>query len=168
MRIVVLSDTHMPRSAKSLPAPVVKALATADHILHAGDWTTPAVADLLAGYAPLDGVAGNNDGPELVKRFGYKKRLELGGIRIGIVHGHGSKGTTEGRAWDAWRGERLDVILFGHSHVPLYKKKDGVLLFNPGSPTDKRRQPVYTFGVWDIEDGTLEAKIHHYTREERT
>src|SRR5690606_6961692 len=151
---VVLSDTHMPRSAKSLPVPVVKALGSADHILHAGDWTTPAVADMLAQYAPLDGVAGNNDGPGLVKRFGHKKLLELGGIRVGIVHGHGTQGTTESRAADAFRNEQVDIILFGHSHIPLYKKRNGVWLFNPGSPTDKRRQSSYSFGVWTIRDGT--------------
>jgi uncharacterized protein len=167
MRIVVLSDTHMPRSAKSLPAPVVKALGSADYILHAGDWTTSAVADKLAKYAPLDGVAGNNDGQDLVKRFGYKKLLELGGVRIGIVHGHGVQGTTESRAWEAFRRDKVDVILFGHSHVPLYKERNGVLLFNPGSPTDKRRQKAYSFGVWTVQEGTIEARIHYYSKEER-
>ncbi len=168
MRIVVLSDTHMPRSAKSLPSPVVKALGTADYILHAGDWTTPAIADMLAKHAPLEGVAGNNDGQELVKQFGYKKLLELGGIRIGIVHGHGVQGTTESRAVDAFRREKVNVILFGHSHIPLYKKRNGMLLFNPGSPTDKRRQSTYSFGVWTIQDGSLEASIHYFKKEERT
>jgi len=158
MRIIVVSDTHMPRSAKSIPAPLREALTTADYILHAGDWCVPDAVRAFEAYAPVDGVAGNNDVRELAERFGWRKRLNLGGIRIGIVHGHGTGGTTESRARQAFKNEKVDVILFGHSHVPLNRRDGGVLMFNPGSPTARRRQPHHSFGIWDIEDGILRTR----------
>jgi len=158
MRIIVVSDTHMPRSAKSIPVPLKEALASADHILHAGDWCVPDAVRAFEAYAPVDGVAGNNDVREVASRFGWRKRLNLGGVRIGIVHGHGMGGTTESRARQAFRNEKVDVILFGHSHVPLIRRDGDVLLFNPGSPTARRRQPYHSFGVWDITDGKLHAR----------
>jgi len=158
MRIVVVSDTHMPHSAKTIPAKLRKALESADFILHAGDWCTPDTVRAFEAYAPVDGVAGNNDGRELVERFGLKKKIELGGVRIGIVHGHGYGGTTESRALQAFRNDQVDVILFGHSHVPLVRQEGDVLLFNPGSPTSKRTQPRHSFGIWEIKDGRLRTK----------
>lgn len=158
MRIVVVSDTHMPHSAKTIPDKLKKALVKADCILHAGDWCTMDVVRAFEAYAPVEGVAGNNDGRDLAERFGLRKRLELGGVRIGIVHGHGYGGTTESRALQAFRNDQVDVILFGHSHVPLVRREGNVLLFNPGSPTSKRKQPRHSFGVWDIEDGRLRTK----------
>lgn len=158
MRIIVVSDTHMPHRAKTIPAPLRKALESADFILHAGDWCVPDAVRAFEAYAPVDGVAGNNDGREIAQRFGWRKRLDLGGIRVGIVHGHGAGGTTESRALQAFRNEKVDVILFGHSHVPLVRREGDVLLFNPGSPTARRTQPRYSFGVWDIEDGRLRTK----------
>lgn len=158
MRIVVVSDTHMPRSAKTIPAKLRKALESADHILHAGDWCTMDAVRAFEAYAPVDGVAGNNDGRDIAERFGLRRKLELGGVRIGIVHGHGFGGTTESRALQAFRSGEVDVILFGHSHVPLVKREGGVLLFNPGSPTARRSQPRHSFGIWDIEGGKLRTK----------
>lgn len=158
MRIIVVSDTHMPRSAKTIPARLQAALKKADYILHAGDWCATEAVRQFEAFAPVAGVAGNNDGPEIAARFGYRTVVTLGGLRIGIVHGHGTGGTTESRARQSFRGEAVDVILFGHSHVPLKKQADGVLLFNPGSPTAKRRQPHYSFGIWQIADGGLDAR----------
>ncbi len=80
---------------------------------------------------------------------------------------HAGPVRTESRAADAFRNEQVDIILFGHSHIPLYKKRNGVWLFNPGSPTDKRRQSTYSFGIWTIRDGALEASIHYYKKDER-
>jgi hypothetical protein len=158
VRIVVVSDTHMPHSAKTIPLKLRKALEKADYILHAGDWCTMDAVRMFEAYAPVVGVAGNNDGRELAERFGLRKRIELGGVRIGIVHGHGYGGTTESRALLAFRHEPVDVILFGHSHVPLVRTEGDVLLFNPGSPTSKRTQPRHSFGVWNIENGLLRTK----------
>jgi len=152
MKIAVVSDTHMPHMAKYLPRKLVEGLQDADYILHAGDWTTLDVYDELQLFAPVDGVAGNNDGMEIVRKFGYAKIVAFGSKRIGIVHGHGAAGTTEERAYHAFKSEKVDCIIFGHSHVPVMKEIGGILMFNPGSPTDKRRQPQYSYGWLEISD----------------
>ncbi|MBB6672747.1 metallophosphoesterase family protein [Cohnella nanjingensis] len=164
MKLVVVADTHMPRMAKTLPPRLVAELRTADAILHAGDWTDPGVADLFSAYAPLEGVAGNNDGPKIAQRFGYRKVLHYGSRRIGLVHGHGDggRGHTETRAMEAFQDTQVDGIVFGHSHIPLLKTKNGILLFNPGSPTDKRRQPRYSFGILTLGPEGLRARHVFY------
>ncbi|WP_438448361.1 metallophosphoesterase family protein [Gorillibacterium sp. sgz5001074] len=164
MKIVVLSDTHMTKNRIYLPKALLQGLDGADLILHAGDWLAPEVADLLEEWAPVDGVAGNNDGEEIVRRFGLQKLIRAGSHMIGLIHGDTGPGrTTEQRAYQAFAGEAVDAILFGHSHVPYQEERDGVLLFNPGSPTDKRRQPLYSYGVLETgPDGRLHARHVFY------
>ncbi|CEH29349.1 phosphodiesterase [Aneurinibacillus migulanus] len=159
MRIGVVSDTHMPSRAKRLPEALVRGLQGVELILHAGDFTSPEVIVELETIAPIEGVAGNNDGEEIVSRFGRKKVLTYKGFRIGLVHGDGKSKTTERRAQDAFTEDEVDIIVFGHSHTPLMREVEGVLLFNPGSPTDKRRQPQFSYGI--LELGT-EIKAEHY------
>ncbi|XID94825.1 metallophosphoesterase family protein [Paenibacillaceae bacterium WGS1546] len=160
MKIVVVSDTHMPRMGKKLPKRLLRELEQADAILHAGDWTSLSVYEQFAAFAPVYGVAGNNDGEELQAKFGRKKLLELGECKIGIVHGHGAvrRSSTEAHAIEAFRGTELDALVYGHSHVPTAKRYDGTLVFNPGSPTDKRRQPLYSFGIFVVDGGKLKAR----------
>ncbi len=163
MKIVVLSDTHMPKKARVFPAPLLAALADADHIIHAGDIALPSVLDMLAAFAPVTAVAGNVDPPELRAALGEARRLRLGGFWLGVCHGHGTKGTTKQRAIDRFADEQVDAIIFGHSHIPCCEYHGGVLLLNPGSPTDKRRNPYCSFGV--IEAGeTLAARIVYFDR----
>ena len=152
----------MPAKASQLPETLKLGLQRADIILHAGDWTSLDVLAQLSGYAPVYGIAGNNDGPEVVARFGYSRIVECGGKRIGLVHGHGRSGTTERRAMDAFKGQKVDAIVFGHSHVPLCREHNGILMFNPGSPTDKRRQPSYSYGVLQLSGGRLQGKIVYF------
>jgi putative phosphoesterase len=160
MRIVVVSDTHMPKMNKKLPERLLSELKAADVILHAGDWTQMSVYEALAAYAPTYGVAGNNDGPEIIRRFGLRKILEFEGKRIGLVHGHGAgyRLDTESRALGAFKDTKLDALIYGHSHIPVLKLSGEMMIFNPGSPTDKRRQPLYSFGIWDIAEGSIKAK----------
>lgn len=161
LRIGVVSDTHMYARGKKLPDALVEGLAGVDLILHAGDFTDPAVAALFEAIAPLEAVAGNNDGAAIVERFGYRKTIELGGRRIGLVHGHDGPGpSTEWKALHAFRDEKVDIVVFGHSHVPHHELIDGVRLFNPGSPTDKRWQPRYSYGI--IELGERIEAAHMY------
>ncbi|SIT84586.1 metallophosphoesterase family protein [Edaphobacillus lindanitolerans] len=162
MKIIITGDTHMPRMAKKLPPPLLEELETADHIIHTGDWQTPEVYDELARFAPVDGVSGNADPPELRERFGQKKTITLGGVRIGIVHGDGKGKTTPRRALDAFMEDPPDLILFGHSHIPMNENHDGTILFNPGSPTDKRRQPRFSFGILETGAGTPEPRHVFY------
>jgi len=159
VRVVVLSDTHAPRRWKSCPPRVAQHLRDADVILHAGDVCVPSVLDELAAYAPVHVVAGNNDGPD-VAAWGAPETLEveLAGLRVAMIHDSGHKvGRTA-------RMHRLfpdaDLVVFGHSHIPLDQTGDGVRIFNPGSPTDRRSQPHGTIGLLDIADGRLtEARI---------
>lgn len=168
MKIIVVSDTHMPRMAKWLPARLARELGSADLILHAGDWTSESVYEQLRQYAPVEGVAGNNDGEAIAARFGYRKTIACGKLKVGLVHGHSPKaGTTAQRQAElSFPPGEADVIVFGHTHVPLCQRQGGTLMFNPGSPTDKRRQKRYSFGVLRIEEDRVEARHVFYESKE--
>ncbi|MDT9725671.1 metallophosphoesterase [Xylanibacillus composti] len=158
MRIGVLSDTHMPRKAKQLPTAVVDAFRNVRFILHAGDWNFPELAEELSAIAPVYGVAGNTDGTAVVEKYGWQRIVEIGGKRIGLVHGHQGLGkSTPDRAYRAFQHEQVDAIVFGHSHIPYRELREGVLLFNPGSPTDKRRQQHYSCGWLEVEGNEIRA-----------
>jgi len=164
MKVGVVSDTHMTRMSKALPQALTEEFRKVDLILHLGDWVDMVVYDQLAALAPVEGIAGNNDGWDIIQKFGERKILQLDGVRIGMVHGHtpySGKGT-DGNALKAFADEEVDCILFGHSHQPLMRNENGILLFNPGSPTDKRREPLYSFGILDIEDGAISARHVFY------
>ncbi|WP_373231132.1 metallophosphoesterase [Cohnella sp.] len=164
MKIVVVSDTHMPRMNKKLPDRLLRELKTSDAIIHAGDWTNLSVYEALAHFAPTYGVAGNNDGADINRKFGLRKQLVFEEVRIGIVHGHGDgkRMDTEARAIEAFKNIHLDALIYGHSHIPVHKRTAGMLIFNPGSPTDKRRQPLYSFGIFKVAEGSLVAKHIFY------
>ena len=159
MRIVVLSDTHAPRRWKSCPPAVAAQLRGADLILHAGDVCTAAVLDELAQYAPVTAVAGNNDGPD-VAAWGAAATASLtaDGLRVAMIHDSGAAAGRLPRL--RARFPAAELVVFGHSHIPLDAADDGLRIFNPGSPTDRRRQPHGTLGVLHVADGALvEAKI---------
>ena len=159
MRIVVLADTHGPRFWKRCPPGVADHLRTADLILHAGDVCTAEVLDELSAYAPVKVVLGNNDRPD-VAMWGAEQTLELdlAGLTVGMIH---DSGPAAGRL-DRLRRQfpTADLVIFGHSHIPMDQAADGFRIFNPGSPTDKRRQPHRTLGLVTIDAGALaEAQI---------
>ena len=154
MRVAVLADTHTPRRWKSCPPQVAAHLRGADLILHAGDVCTADVLDELAAYAPVRAVRGNNDGPD-VAAWGAPERLEfdLDGLRVAMIH---DSGPTAGRpARLRRRFPAADLVVFGHSHIPLDHSENGQRIFNPGSPTDRRRQPRGTLGLLEIAGGRL-------------
>jgi len=156
---VVLADTHAPRRWRSCPPAVAPYLRAADQILHAGDVCTATVLDELSGYAPVRAVRGNNDGVD-VAAWGAPETLEfdLAGLAVAMVH---DSGRAEGRcARLRRRFPAARLVLFGHSHIPLDQAADNVRIFNPGSPTDRRRQPQGTIGLLHIDHGLLiEARI---------
>ena len=161
--IGVVSDTHMPRHARVLPAALRNGLTGVDVIVHCGDMVDAMAIPLFETIAPLEAVAGNNDPAVLHQRFGKRKVLEFGSVRIGVVHGHDGVGrSTLARAQNAFNGERVNAILFGHSHVPYCAEHGGVLCFNPGSPTDRRRQRDYSYGIIRIVGGKLEPQLFYY------
>ena len=159
MRVVVVSDTHAPRFWKGCPPAVARQLEGADLILHAGDVCIPEVLDELSAFAPVRVVLGNNDGPE-VAAWGAEEtlELELDGLRVGMIHDAGPK---DGRlARMQRRFPTADLVVFGHSHIPLDAAADRLRILNPGSPTDKRRQPHRTLAELTITEGRLvEARI---------
>ena len=167
MRIAAVSDTHLPRFGRALPRALVDGIGAArvDLIVHLGDFIEPFVPGLFEAIGPFDAVAGNNDGPELVARFGRRKVLDLDGVLIGVTHGDlGLGGTTPERARGAFASEPVAAVLFGHSHAPLVKQASGgPLLVNPGSPTDKRLQPRFTWALLTIECGAVsDVEIRSY------
>lgn len=154
----------MPRHGLVLPAALVEGLRGIDLIVHCGDMVDAMAIPLLEAIAPLEAVAGNNDPAELQRRFGKRKVLQFGEVRVGVVHGHEGTGrSTLARAQNAFKNDSVDAILFGHSHVPYCQRHDGVLLFNPGSPTDRRRQREYSYGIIRIVGKNLEPQLFHYT-----
>lgn len=159
VRVMVLADTHAPRRWKSCPPRVAEHLRDADVILHAGDVCVASVLDELAEYAPVHAVLGNNDGAD-VEAWGAPETLELdlAGLRVAMIH---DSGQADGRAARMRRRfPDADLVVFGHSHIPMDQTGSGVRIFNPGSPTDRRRQPHGTIGLLTVEDGRLtEAKI---------
>ncbi|RSM86575.1 metallophosphoesterase [Kibdelosporangium aridum] len=159
MRVVVLADTHSPRRWKSCPPRVAAHLRDTDVILHAGDVCTADVLDELAQFAPVHVVLGNNDGPD-VAAWGAPETLDLdlAGLRVAMIHDSGQ--ATGRTARMRRRFPDADLVVFGHSHIPMDQTGDGVRVFNPGSPTDRRRQPHGTIGILTIEDGELlDARI---------
>ena len=152
---VVIADTHIPRRAKVLPEGLEPYLKRANLIMHAGDLMDPALLDELAAYAPVRAVRGNLDPPEAdlpeTWEFGF------GGAGIAMIHDSGRKEGRRNRLKRLFPDAR--VVVFGHSHIPILEDKDGLLLLNPGSPTDKRRQPEYTFALLYIEEESVRAEI---------
>jgi putative phosphoesterase len=152
--VVVLADTHAPRRWKACPPAVAACLREAGLILHAGDVCTAQVLDELAGYAPVLAVKGNNDGPD-VAAWGAPERVETGidGLRVAMVHDSGPAPGRPARLHRWFPGAAL--VVFGHSHIPMDHAGSGQRIFNPGSPTDRRRQPHGTLGLLEIADGLL-------------
>lgn len=165
VRIGVLADTHIPRRARVLPPAVVDGLAGVDLILHAGDLTDPAVLNELTQIAPVHAVAGNNDSPELSQVLGRQKVVLAGEWRIGLVHGHEGPGrTTLERALGAFSGPAVDCVVFGHSHMPHHARHGAVLAFNPGSPTDRRRSPRFSYGILAITTAGIDSRLVYFDR----
>lgn len=161
MLIGVLSDTHIPWRNRSLPPIVWKALEGVDLILHAGDINHPDLLDDLGLIAPVHAVLGNTDPYELQSQLPLTKVLTLAGYKVGLVHGAGIGGRTVERAAKAFQNESLDIIVFGHSHQPYCAFHGKTLFFNPGSPTDKRSMPYYSFGLLRLEEN-IRAELVYF------
>ncbi|TDB73671.1 metallophosphoesterase [Micromonospora sp. KC721] len=161
MRLVLIADTHLPKRARDLPAPVWSAVGDADVVVHAGDWVEPALLDALSARSRrLIGVYGNNDGPELRARLPEVARADLDGLRLAVVHETGPKERREQRC--AARFPDTDLLVFGHSHIPWDSVAPGGLrLLNPGSPTDRRAQPYATYLTARVVAGQLDAVELH-------
>lgn len=155
MLVAVIADTHIPRRAKALPDGLLPHLERADRILHAGDLMDPALLEELAAFAPVRAVRGNLDPAEA--DLPETLELELDGVKVAMIHDAGPRKGRRARMRRRFPDAR--VIVFGHSHIPWLEDEDGLLLLNPGSPTDKRRQPEHTFALLRTDDGRVRAGI---------
>ncbi len=158
MRVLVLSDTHIPRAAHDLPPEILDEISKSDMVLHAGDFADEEVLDKIAKMnKPLHAVCGNMDSPGLRRRLNDKETFTIGKFKIGLIHGYGAPKdilqTVRGEFGD------IDVIVFGHSHEAANMIKDGVLFFNPGSPTDTVFAKEKTYGILNINDKGVEGTI---------
>jgi putative phosphoesterase len=159
--LVVTSDTHVPKRARDLPHSLWTAIATADVVVHAGDWVDVALLDAIEARArSLLAVYGNNDHGPLRQRLPEVARAEIGGLRVAVVHETGDAKGREARC--AARFPDADLLVFGHSHIPWDTTAPGGLrLLNPGSPTDRRRQPHGTFVTAVADAGRLTDVVFH-------
>jgi uncharacterized protein len=160
MLIAVISDTHLPRGARRLPEACVERIAAADLLLHAGDFSSVDVLrELEAIGPPLLGVHGNVDSAELRRLLPAERVLEAEGARIGMVHDAGPRRGRLERLRTRF-GERADVVVFGHSHMPLHEEaEDGFQILNPGSPTERRRAPAHTMALIRADSGLVRCEL---------
>jgi uncharacterized protein len=160
--LAVVSDTHLPRGARRLPDACVERLRAADLILHAGDFMTASVLDEIEALGPpVAAVQGNVDEPALRMRLPVARVVEAGGARIAMIHDAGQSARRMARLQERFADASVDAVVFGHSHIPLHERDDdtGFQIFNPGSPTDRRRQPTHTMGLAHVEDGAVRFEI---------
>ncbi|MCR2791905.1 YfcE family phosphodiesterase [Microbacterium sp. zg.Y625] len=153
-RLLMVSDTHIPGRARRLPDALLHAADAADLVIHAGDWVAASVLDELERHAPVLGVYGNNDGADLRDRLPEIARREIDGVRVAVIHETGDARRRETRMDAAFAD--ADLLVFGHSHIPWDTTTPGGLrLLNPGSPTDRRRQPHHTMMTAELDAGEL-------------
>jgi putative phosphoesterase len=156
--IAVIADTHMPRGARRLPDACVERIAAADLLLHAGDFSTATtLAEIELIGPPVLAVHGNVDDAELRRTLPAERTVEAGGTRIAMTH---DAGPAKGRLQRMRRRfPRADACVFGHSHIPLHEESDGFRIFNPGSPTERRRSPHHTMGLLRVDEGGVAFEL---------
>jgi putative phosphoesterase len=159
MQLAIISDTHMPRGARAIPDACLERCRAADAILHAGDLVDVCVLELLRALGPpVHAISGNVDGAAVRRLLPERLELELGGARIGMLHIPGPAGGRLERLRRAF--PRCDAVIFGHTHMPAHEAADdGFAIFNPGSPTERRRAPAHTMGIATVHDGAVEFEL---------
>lgn len=161
MQLLLIADTHLPKRARDLPAAVWAQVDAVDVVFHAGDWVEPGLLDALEARSKrLIGCWGNNDGDELRRRLPERADVVLDGVRFTMVHETGASGGRDARMARLYPD--TDVLVFGHSHIPWdTTAQTGLRLLNPGSPTDRRRQPFCTYMTATVEDSVLrDVELH--------
>ena len=157
--IAVISDTHLPRGRRRIPDACVERIAAAGLVLHAGDvMTAAALREIEAIGPPVAAVHGNMDDAELRRLLPKERVVRAGGARIGLLH---DAGPARGRLERIRRrfGERADALVLGHSHLPLHEQGEGFQIFNPGSPTERRRAPARTMGMARVDGGRVAFEL---------
>ncbi len=158
MLVAIISDTHLPRGQRRLPDACIERLRSADRILHAGDFVAESVLDELRQLGPpVTAVRGNVDEPALRARLPEVAQVVLDGLTVVVIH---DAGPAAGRLPRLRRRfPKAAAVVFGHSHIPLHERGEGLQIFNPGSPTDRRRQPEHTMGLAHVAAGEIEFEL---------
>ena len=159
VQLAIISDTHMPRGSRALPDACVNRCRSADAILHAGDLSDVPVLEMLRSLGPpLHAIHGNVDGEGVRRLLPGRTEVEFDGVRVGMIHAPGPAGGRLERLRAAF--PRCDAVVFGHTHMPEHRTSNGFQIFNPGSPTDRRRAPAHTMGSATIAGGRVEFELH--------
>jgi putative phosphoesterase len=160
VHLLLLADTHVPRRARALPAVVWDEVDRADAVVHAGDWVDASLVEAIEARARLIGCYGNNDGPDVRAMLPEVARAELDGVRLAVVHETGPSTGRDERIAAIYPD--VDLLVFGHSHIPWdATASTGLRLLNPGSPTDRRRQPFCTYMTLELSAGTIKDVVLH-------
>jgi putative phosphoesterase len=157
MEVAIISDTHLPRGKRAIPGACIERMRAADLIVHAGDLSTLAVLRELEAINTVAAVHGNADDEEVRTALPADRVLELDGARLAVVHNGGPAAKRIDRL--RVRFPDADAVIFGHSHIPLQEERDGFQIFNPGSATDRRRQPHHTMGLARVSDGKIAFEL---------
>lgn len=161
-KIGVVSDTHIHNKTSALPIQLLEGLKGVSMIIHAGDFVRDHVVYELEEIAPVAGVCGNNDDEYIRSMFGFKKIIEVMGFKIGVTHGDGYGREALYRARRIFEKDTVDCVVFGHSHIPFNEKIGSILYFNPGSPTNKRMQPHYSYGILDVNEKGISGNLIYF------
>jgi putative phosphoesterase len=160
MRLAIISDTHLPRGARELPPACVARLRDADAILHAGDLIEASVLAYLESLGPpVHAVRGNVDSAVLQARLPLIRIVKAAGARIAMVHDAGPADGRLARLRERFASSQPDAVVFGHSHLPLLEEADGFAIFNPGSPTERRRAPNHTMGIATVDHARVTFEL---------
>lgn len=167
MRIGVISDTHIHKHPEKILQFLKTYLNDVDMIIHAGDYTDIKVVNILKEYKRFLGVWGNNDNNAIRQELREKEIIKIEGYRIGIYHGHGEEKNTMERAYEFFKDDKVDIIIFGHSHQPLIMTKNKTLMLNPGSPTYKRKGPWYSYILLQLDERGIGAEIKFLSKSKK-
>ena len=156
--VAIIADTHLPKGKRRLPDACIRRIARADLLIHLGDFSTVGAYEEIAALGPeLVAIHGNVDEPALRRRLPERRSLELGGVTLGLIHDAGPRKGRLSRMRRAFPD--ADAVLFGHSHLPLHEREAGFQIFNPGSPTERRRAPNHTMGILMVRDGRARLRL---------
>jgi putative phosphoesterase len=158
MKVGIISDTHISKDYYRARYLLENYFKDVDIIIHAGDYTNEKVIEVIKDYKDFIGVSGNVDNDSVKELLKEKEIITLEGYRIGIYHGHGNGGTTLERAYNTFENDRIDIVIFGHSHQPLVKTKKGILMLNPGSLTSRRQERWFSYIILELQPDGI--KVH--------
>ncbi|BDR65274.1 metallophosphoesterase [Clostridium tetani] len=159
MKIGIISDTHVTKKVENIDKLLKDYFYDVDTIVHVGDFNSLEVIKRIKNKKKFIGVYGNNDSKDIKGVLPMKDIIKIEGYKIGLFHGHGGSKNTLDRAYDEFKDEKVDIIIFGHSHQPIIKTRNKILMINPGSPTRKLKERWYSYVLLELDKKKIEAKM---------